>query len=93
MGKKIKIAILISGNGSNMLALIDDMLNRDHPAEPVLVISDRPEARGLMLAKSKNVETVIVNYKKYTARQDFEEKLKDLISSSGTEIICLAASE
>ena len=90
MDKKIKIAILISGNGSNMLALINDMRNEDHPAKPVLVISDRPEAQGLLLAKSKNIDTAIVNYKKYTNRQDYEEKLKNLISSSGAEIICLA---
>ena len=78
MGKKIKIAILISGNGSNMLALINDMLNKDHPGEPVLVVSDRPEAQGLILAKSKNVDTAIVNYKKFANRQDYEEKLKKL---------------
>ncbi len=90
MDKKIKIAILISGNGSNMLALINDMASKDHPAKPVLVISDSPKARGLVLAKSKNIKTAIVNYKKYSARQDYEEKLKELIYASGAEIICLA---
>ena len=90
MRKKIKVTILISGNGSNMLALINDMMEKDHPAEPILVISDRPDAKGLKLAKSKNIKTEIVNYKKYSCRQEFEETLKKSISSSGAEIICLA---
>ena len=90
MGKRVKVAILISGNGSNMLALINDMIEKDHPAETVLVISDRPEAKGLVLAKLKNIKTATVDYKKYNRRQDFEDKLKKLIYSEEVEIICLA---
>ena len=90
MRKKLKVTILISGNGSNMLALINDMMEKDHPAEPILVISDRPDAKGLKLAKSKNIKTAIVNYKKCSGQQEFEETLKKSISLSGAEIICLA---
>ena len=90
MTKKVKVAILISGNGSNMLALINDMSEKDHPAEPVLVISDRPDAPGLLFANSKNIKTATVNYKNYGDRYAFETTLTRLINSSGSEIICLA---
>ena len=90
MSKKIKVVILISGNGSNMRALINDMNDRDHPATPTLVISDRPNALGLLLAQSLNIKTAVVNYKEYPDKKDFENELATLINSTNSKVICLA---
>ena len=51
MTNKIKLAILISGNGSNMKSLINDMENPNHPAQPALVISNKINAKGIKFAK------------------------------------------
>ena len=90
MIKKTKLAILISGNGSNMKALINDMVDKEYAAEPVLVISDKPNAPALMFAKNKNIKTAVVNFENSPSRTIFESKLANLITLSGSEIICLA---
>ena len=90
MTRKIKLAILISGNGSNMKALINDMVDQDHTADPVLIVSDKPNAPGLMFAKNKNINTAVVNFESFSSRSIFESELANLISLSGSEIICLA---
>jgi len=90
MTKKIKIAILISGNGSNMKSLINDMGNPNHPAEPVLVISNKVEAQGLKFAKSKNIKTAIINPNEFKNRSFYEKEIKNLIFASGSKVICLA---
>ncbi len=90
MIKKIKLAILISGKGSNMKALIDDMRDKDHPAKPVLIISDRPDATGLEFAKCQNIKTAILDHKLISNNFVFEKQLINLITKSKSEIICLA---
>ena len=55
-----KVAILISGRGSNMAALIDAAASPDYPAEIVLVVSNRADARGIAIAAAKGIATAIV---------------------------------
>ena len=90
MAQKKKIAILISGNGSNMRALIQDMAHSNHSAEPVLILSDRIDAKGIAFAKEKNILTKIVNYRTFQSRKSFEERLIQYISDSNIDLICLA---
>ena len=87
---KKKLSILISGNGSNMKALVTDMEDPNHPAKPVLVIADRPSASGLDYAKSKNIQTAILDFSTFPNRVEFENKLIKLIKFSESEVICLA---
>ena len=61
MSKK-RVAVLISGRGSNMTALIEAAKAKDYPAEIVLVISNRPEATGLARARAAGVTTAIVDH-------------------------------
>ena len=90
MVKKKKIAILISGNGSNMRALIQDMTRNNHPAEPALVLSDRIGAKGIAFAKEKNILTKVVNYRTFKSQKTFEEILIQHILDSNIDLVCLA---
>ena len=73
-----------------MKSLIQDMTEDNHPAEPVLVMSDRINAKGIDFAKKLNLNTQIVNYKEYKNRFTFEKRLIELILTSNTDLICLA---
>ena len=57
MSAKVRVAILISGSGSNMEALLADMADPAHPAEPALVLANRPDAGGLAKAEARGVAT------------------------------------
>jgi phosphoribosylglycinamide formyltransferase 1 len=90
MSKK-RVAVLISGRGSNMAALIEAAKEASFPAEIVLVLSNRPEAEGLELARNRGVPTAVVDHVAYGKdREAFERKMQELIAAYGTEIICLA---
>lgn len=85
----MRVAILISGGGSNMVALVEDMA-RDHPAHPVLVLSNRPDANGLNGARAMGVPTAIVDHKKFEARADFEAEVLRELEAVKPDVICLA---
>ena len=61
--QKARIAILISGRGSNMVSLIEAAKAKDYPAEITLVVSNRPDAAGLELARKANVPTLVVDHR------------------------------
>ena len=83
-----RVAILISGSGSNMATLIDSMTG-DHPARPVLVISNRADAGGLARAEAAGVETAVVP-SKGRPRAEFEADLTAALEAAAPDIICLA---
>ena len=68
-----RVAILISGGGSNMLALVKSMTG-DHPARPCVVMSNEPAARGLERAAALGVPTVALNHRDFPDRASFEAK-------------------
>lgn len=85
-----RAAILISGGGSNMVALVRDMADPDHPATPCLVLSNRPGAGGLARAKALGVPTAVVDHKAYPSREAFEAELDARLAAAGAEIVVLA---
>jgi phosphoribosylglycinamide formyltransferase-1 len=87
---KTKVAILISGRGSNMQALIAQCEKKDFPAEVVLVLSNKKDAVGLEFAREKKISTAVLNHKEFSSREDFDKKMSEEIEKSGAEIICLA---
>ncbi len=87
---KTKIAVLISGRGSNMQALIEAAKDEDYPAEIVLVASNNPDAPGLEIARAAGIETDVVNHRDYEDREAFEEALDQTIKLYGARIVCLA---
>jgi phosphoribosylglycinamide formyltransferase-1 len=90
MAKK-RVAILISGRGSNMIALIEAAVAKDYPAEIVLVVSNRPEAAGLVHAHAAGVATVVVDHTAFAGdREAFERALDAELRARNVELVCLA---
>ena len=87
---KTKVAILISGRGSNMQAIVNACKNPDFPAEVVLVLSNKSDALGLEFAQKEGIKTAIINHKDFSSRQDFDQKISEIIEKSQANIICLA---
>lgn len=85
-----RVGILISGRGSNMMALVEAARAPGYPAEVVAVISNRPEAPGLAWAASQHLPTVAVDHKRFARREDFEAELDSALNSSGVELVCCA---
>ena len=85
-----RVAILISGGGSNMVELVRSMKG-DHPARPVLVLSNRPEAGGLSRARELGVATAVVDHRPFGAdRHGFEAALDRALAGVRPDILCLA---
>ncbi|RNF33363.1 phosphoribosylglycinamide formyltransferase [Paracoccus methylarcula] len=85
-----RVAILISGGGSNMLRLVEDMTG-DHPARPVLVASNDPAAGGLDKAAAKGIATAAVDHREFPRdRAGFEAALLKPLLAAEPDIICLA---
>ena len=85
-----RVAILISGGGSNMLALVRDMGQGGY-AEPVLVASNDPQANGLEKAAALGIPTAAVDHRPYGKnRPAFEAALAEQIDAARPDILCLA---
>lgn len=84
-----RVAILISGGGSNMLALVRDMAG-DHPARPVLVASNDPSAGGLAKAAALGLPTAALDHRSFPGREAFEDALAEKIDAASPDILCLA---
>lgn len=85
-----RTAILISGRGSNMAALIDAAAERDFPAEIVAVISDRAEAQGIGVARARGIEAQAIEPGSFSSREAHEEAIDAALRAAGAEIVCLA---
>jgi phosphoribosylglycinamide formyltransferase 1 len=90
MSKK-RVAILISGRGSNMVALIEAAKAPSYPAEIVLVLSNRPDAAGLSRAKAEGIATAVVDHALFGKdREAFERALQAELERHRIDLVCLA---
>jgi phosphoribosylglycinamide formyltransferase-1 len=88
---KTRVAVLISGRGSNMAALIEAAKAKDYPAEIALVLSNRPDAGGLATARAAGVATEIVDHTTYGKdRAAFERALQAALEKHRIALVCLA---
>ena len=89
--KRLKTAILISGRGSNMRAILAAAESADYPASPTLILSNRPNAEGLAHASNRGIETASVDHKAYGKdREAFERAMQDVLQAHQIEMIVLA---
>ena len=92
--RKIKVAILISGRGSNMQKLIEACEDPNFPAEIIVVGANKYNALGLEFAKSKSIKTFVIEHKNFAKfdnpREEFDQALHQEIIKYDVEIICLA---
>ena len=86
-----RVAVLISGRGSNMAALIEAAKAKDFPAEIVLVVSNRPQAAGLAIARAAGVACEIVDHTQFGKdRAAFERALQAALEKQRIDLVCLA---
>jgi phosphoribosylglycinamide formyltransferase-1 len=85
-----RVGILISGRGSNMVALIEAMHDGRVPAQPAVVISNVPGAAGLAKAEASGIPTAVVDHTVIKPRSAHEKAMLDILDSHGVNIVCLA---
>lgn len=88
--RKVKTAVLISGRGSNMVALTEASQQPDYPADIALVISNIPSAAGLQKAESLGVQAIAIDHTEFTSRRKFEKALHAVLLEAEIELICCA---
>lgn len=89
-GKKIKIAVLASGRGTNLQAILDGCRQGEIPGEVVIVISDRKDAQALVRAREAGVENLFIDPKNFSSREEFDMKVAEEIERRNVDLICLA---
>lgn len=87
---KKRVAILISGRGSNMRALIEAASAPDYPAQIVLVLSNVADAGGLAFAKARGIRTEVVEHKNYASREAFDQAMDEKLVEAEVELVALA---
>lgn len=85
-----RLAVLISGRGSNLKSLIDAAASPDFPAEIALVISNRPKAPGLDYATKAGISQAVIDHKAFQSRGDFDEALAEALRMAKVDFVCLA---
>jgi phosphoribosylglycinamide formyltransferase-1 len=87
---KKRVGILISGRGSNMMALVEAARAADYPAEIATVISNVPDAAGLAWAKARGVPSGAIDHKAYPSREAFDAAVHEALMNLGVDLIALA---
>jgi phosphoribosylglycinamide formyltransferase-1 len=88
--KRKRVAILISGRGSNMRSLVEAARARDFPAEIALVVSNIADAAGLDFARTQGIATAVVDHKIFSDREIFERAMQETLLAQEIDLICLA---
>jgi phosphoribosylglycinamide formyltransferase 1 len=90
MKPRKRVAVLISGRGSNMQALVHAAAQADYPADIVCVISNRADAGGLAFARSKGIATAVVDHRHYASREDFDAAVHAVLVQHAPDLVCCA---
>ncbi|HEY1474087.1 MAG TPA: phosphoribosylglycinamide formyltransferase [Pseudolabrys sp.] len=86
-----RVAVLMSGRGSNMTALIEAAKDKNYPAEIALVLSNRPDAAGLGIARAAGITTEVVDHTVFGKdRAVFDGTMQAILEAQGIDIVCLA---
>ena len=88
--RKLRTAILISGRGSNMMALVEAARAAEYPAEIVCVVANTADAKGLAFAAANGIATMVIDHKAFPSREAFEAALDADLRSMNVEAIALA---
>lgn len=87
---KKRVAILISGRGSNMSALIEAAKNADYPAEIVAVIANKTDAGGLETARARGIPAFAIPHRDFPSKREHEKAVSDALQAVTADIVCLA---
>ncbi len=86
----LSLAVLISGSGSNLQALIDACKTPDFPARIAVVLSNRPDAYGLERARKEGLPAPCIDHTQFPSREAFEDALQEVLEAYPVDLICLA---
>jgi phosphoribosylglycinamide formyltransferase-1 len=87
---KRRLAILISGRGSNMMALVAAARAPDYPADVVAIVSSRPDAAGLAWARAEGLPATLIDHKAYASREAFDAAVDRVLTEADVELVALA---
>lgn len=90
MQNKAKVAVLISGRGGNLRALLEATKDKTFPVEICLVISNKADAYGLKHAEEFNIPSFVIDHKGFSNRQEFDDKIDKKLEEYNIDIVCLA---
>lgn len=85
-----RVVVLISGNGTNLQALIDAIEQDALPAKICAVISNNDDVKGLERAANHNIPAFVINHKAFASRESFDERLMEIIDAQGPDLVILA---
>ena len=86
----LKLAVLISGRGSNLQSLIDACAAPGFPATVALVVANKPDAQGLERAAAAMIPTTVIERRDHASRDAFDQALSEAIGAHDAELVCLA---
>jgi phosphoribosylglycinamide formyltransferase-1 len=87
---KKRVAVLISGRGSNMIALVEAARAADYPAEIVAIIASRPDAAGLAWARARGLPAQAIDHRAFPSREAFDDAIHAALTGAGVEFVALA---
>ena len=90
MNEQQSIAVLVSGSGSNLQAIIDASERGEIHCRVGVVISNKADAYGLVRARNHGIPTEVVDHRSFESREAFDARLVEVIRSAGAELVCLA---
>jgi phosphoribosylglycinamide formyltransferase-1 len=90
MTHKLKLGVLISGNGSNLQSIIDHIENGSLPAVIKIVISNNPNAFGIVRAEKHNIAVSVLESADYKTKEDFDQKLIEILKENDVDLVALA---
>ena len=88
--RRIATAVLISGHGSNLQAILDAAVAADYPAEITLVISNKADAYGLARAEKAGVKTVVISHRQFPDRESFDRAMDAALKEAKIELVVMA---
>lgn len=90
MARELPLGVLISGNGSNLQAIIDAIEEKQLDAVIRVVVSNREEAFGLVRARKHNIPTEVLDHRKFSSREAYDQALIDILKARQVELVILA---
>ena len=88
--EKFKLAVLVSGRGSNLQAIIDNIEENNLAAEISLILSNVPDSYALQRGKKHRLESIFLDPKSFSSRDDYEKQMIELLQTKSIDLVCLA---
>ena len=88
--EKFKLAVLVSGRGSNLQAIIDSIEKNNLAAEISLILSNVPDSYALQRGKKHGLESIFLDSKSFSSRDDYEKQMIELLQTKSIDLVCLA---